>query len=146
MDSKELRLTVKFGDDGQLYINNMTALTFFGSKNKSTSAIVEITILSDDASQAMITYYKKFIVPEFRKAIRENGENLTLEKTEDYLAEITPMLRKETWCDDAKSWIPEYIKFEDLNNHEGSECITYLKQLAAMEFSFNIDDGMYTEK
>ena len=144
MDSKELRLTVKFGNDGQLYINNMTALNFFGSKNKSTSAILEIKVLSKNASEAMCGYFRSFILPEFRKAIRENGENLTLAKTEDFISEITPQLQKEIWSDELKGYVVEYLRFEDLSNYDGSHCISHLKIIAATEYGFNIDDEMFT--
>lgn len=142
MDSKELRLTAKIGDNGKLYINNQPLLTFFCSKNKSSSLILELTVLSDNASEAMKAYYRGFILPEFRKAIRENGEYLTLEGTEAFISEITPMLQKEVYSDEANCYVVEYLKFEDLSNYDGSHCITHLKQIAAMEYGFDIDDGV----
>ena len=140
MNSNELRLTAKIGIDGKLYINNQTALSFFGSKNKDKRVIIELKVLDDDSSKAMRAYFRYFILPEFQKAIRENGEYMTLKQTEEFISTITPMLQKEVWSEDINDYIIEYRKFEDLSNYEGSHCIEHLRIIAATEYGFEISD------
>jgi hypothetical protein len=144
MNNKDIRLTGQIGSDGELYIYNQTALSFFGKKNPNSRIIIEVKILGENGSKAMSSYFRNFILPEFQKAIRENGEYLTLKGTEQFISEITPMLQKEVWSEKINDYIVEYLKFEDLSNYEGSHCITHLKQLAAMEYGFDIDDQQFT--
>ena len=142
MINKELRLTAQIGSDGRLYINNQPALDVFTRKHKEHRAIIEVKVIGKDASEAMKKYYRAFIIPEFRKAFMENGEYLTLKETEER-TELTPMLWDEHWSEKAQDWIKEPVNFEELDNYTAVHCITHLKQLAALDFGFDIEDESF---
>ena len=141
MYNKEFRSTGMIGNDGKLRIYNQSALDYFSGNNKEQKVIIEIKVIGTIASHSIIGYYKNWIIPEFRAAIfKKEQQYLSLEKTEEYITELTPMLNKETWCDDVKAWILEVLKFEDLDNTTAVHCLTHLKQVASMEYGFEIKD------
>lgn len=141
MYNKEFRSTGMIGNDGKLRIYNQSSLDYFSSKNKEQKVIIEIKVIGTMASRAIVGYYRNYVIPEFRKAIFEREQQyLSLEKTEEHITELTPMLNKETWCDEAKAWIHEVLKFEDLDNTTAVHCLTHLKQVASMEYGFEIKD------
>jgi len=143
MINKELRLTAKFGSDGKLYINNQPALDVFGRKQKEHKAIITIVAIGKDLTGYMVAYFRQFILPEFRKALMENGEYLTLEATEERITELSPMLQDEEWSEEQQKWLSHPKKFEDLDSYGAVHCITHLKQIAALEYGFDIDDEQF---
>lgn len=146
MINKEYRLSGTIGTDGRLYISDNRAYKDFLKEHSGKKVIIEVKVISRDVTEAMIGYYRKFVLPEFRKALMENGEYMTLEGTENFVTEITPMLRTETWCDHTKHWIVTTRKFEDLDTNTGVHCLEHLKQIAALEYGFDINEKEFMEK
>lgn len=144
MINKELRLTATIGNDGGVYIYDHTALSVFCRKHKGAKVIFKVKILGTGISEYMKGYFRNFILPEFRKAYMELGEYLTLEQTEEKIIELTPMLMEEEWSEEQQKYIQHHKKFEDLDNFSAVHCITHLKQIAALDFSFDIDDEQFS--
>ena len=141
MYNKEYRSAGMIGNDGKLRIYNQFALDNFSRNNKEQKVIIEIKVIGTIASRAIVGYYRNYVLPEFRKAIFEKEhEYLSLEKTEECVTGLTPMLNKETWDDESKVWLKEPILFEDLDNTTAVHCLTDLKQIASMEYGFEIKD------
>lgn len=132
-----------FGSDGRLYINDQPALDVFGRKQKEHKAIITIVAVGKDMTVYMLAYFRQFILPEFRKALMEKGEYLTLEATEERITELTPMLQDEEWHEEQQKYITHAKRFEDLDTYGAVHCITHLKQIAALEFGFHIDDEQF---
>jgi len=143
MINKELRLTGKIGNDGRLYINDQPALDFFGRKHKEHKVIIKVKAVGKELSGYMRAYYREFIIPEFRKAYMNLGEYLTLSETEEKITELTPMLQKEEWSDEKGRYLAHPKKFEDLDSYAAVHCLTHLKQMAAMDFGFDIDEEQF---
>lgn len=143
MINKELRITGKIGSDGRLYITDQPALDIFGRKHRESQVIIEVKIVGKEISQFMQGYYRNFILPEFRKAFMENGEYLTLEATEERITELTPMLVDEEWSEEQQRYLKHHKRFEDLDNFAAVHCISHLKQIAALDFGFDIDDEQF---
>lgn len=143
MIDKEFRTTGQIGNDGKLRISGQEKMNIFTRKFKNHKIIVEVKVIGTEASRAICGYFREYVVPEFRKAMMEQGEYVTLKGAEEFITTLSPILQKEKWDEDIKEYRTESIKFEDLDNYEAVHCLTDLKQIAAMEFGFEIKDNNY---
>ena len=143
MINKEFRTSGTIGNDGKLYIYDQNGLGVFSRKHPDHKVLIEVKVIGKEASEAMCYYFREYILPEFRKALMEKGQYMTLEATEEYVCSLSPMLQEEKWEQNSKTWTTIPKKFEELDNYEGVHCIMNLKQIAALEFGFEIDDEQF---
>lgn len=144
MYNKEFRTHGIIDSKGNLKIYKQGELKEFTNSKKDHKIIITVNVLGTESSKAIVNYFKNYIIPEFRRAIaHKDGEILSLEATEEYISNLCSLLKNEYWDDEAKQWITEQIKFEDLDNYQSVHCLTDLKQTASMEYNFEIKDDWF---
>lgn len=125
--------------DGGL-VMYMGEVNDFLKKNKDSHVLVEFKILEGPPSTALKGYYYAGIIPGFRKALWNSGDRKTVEQTEYFIREISPIMVKEYQNEHGNYVHDELKKIEDLSNSELIEHIEFLKQFAAENYSFYIED------
>lgn len=107
------------------------------SNNK---VIVTFEVLRPEASEAIKGYYYKYIVPEFQRALKETGERKTEAQTEQFLREMCPIMWTERANEKTGRYTADLREIHDLSNPEMCEYIEHLREIAAVEFGFEIKD------
>lgn len=126
-------------DDGQLYMF-MGEVNDFFSKHKGCKVVAEFTVLKKLASEALKGYYYLSVVPDFRKALWSTGERKTQEQTDEYLRSISPIMYEEIPNVKIGKYSKRIREIHELSNAELIDHVEFLKQFAAENFFFYIED------
>lgn len=118
----------------------MGDLNDFFKKYKGDRIIARFIAVPRKSSKALRGYYYNCVVPEFRMAIWGAGERLTEEETEQTLREWSPITRSEHIDITTGTYSYKLRTIPDLSNSELIEHIEFLKQKAAEEYNFYIND------
>lgn len=106
----------------------------------NNKVIVTFEVLRPEASEAIKGYYYKYIVPEFQRALKETGERKTEAQTEQFLRSLSPIMWDETPDIKTGKYCADLRGINDLTNPEMCEYIEHLRELAAVEFGFEVKD------
>lgn len=137
--SKEFRSLGYINSEGKLKIYDQKLMDLVNQDNKNKKVIIQLKVIGRDINDQMIGYFKNYVLLEFRKAIHElEGEYLTLEETERYISPYSKLLKELVWCDEAKDWVYEYKKFQDLDKDKMILCLLQLNEISSSNFGFKI--------
>lgn len=140
MKSREVNITGRTNGQGGLLIANQSEMSEFFKGWPNVKIIGSFRVYKPGSSEALKGYYFNKIVPDFRRALWESGDRKTLEDCEKFLRELCPITISETVCEKSGKYESELREISDLDNSELCELIEHLRQIAAEEFSFVIDD------
>ena len=140
MKAREFNLNGRTNATGGLLIANQPEMTEFFKSWPNKKIIGTFHIFDPGTSEALKGYYFLKIVPDFRRALWEAGDRKTMEDTETFLRELCPIMRNETPDFETGNYFHELRTVADLDNQELVHYIEHLKQIAAEEFYFVIDD------
>lgn len=118
----------------------MGELNEFFQSWKGARVTARFTVAMPGTSEALKGYYFNYVVPTMRRAIWEMGERKTEEQTEEFLRQISPIMRSETPNIETGKYSYELRNIAELSNPELIEHIEFLKQLAAEEYNVYIED------
>lgn len=135
---KDYRFTGVITSSGKLSINSREELDHFCKMHPGTSYVCNLQVFEPTASAAIKGYYFNKIVYDFQQAFKQSGERLNLKEVEERLREMSPVMQIESF--EAGTYKHELKNVEDCTNAELSEFIEHLKQIAAEDFSFYIQD------
>lgn len=139
MKKRELIVTGKITNNGGLAMY-MGELKEFAKQWKGAQIIARFSVSLPCSSEALKGYYFNYLVPTFRQAIWESGERLTLQQTECRLREISPIMIDEVVDVETGEYSYQMRRIADLSNAELVEHIEILKQIAAEDYSYYIED------
>lgn len=140
MRSREYVVTGQVDANGRLLISDADGMNDFFKKWPKTKFIGRFSVAQSGSSEAMKGYYYNKIVPDFKKARWENGDRTTEKDTEKWIREMSPIMVEELADEDTGEYTQELRKINDLDNQEMVMFIDNLKQIAAEEFGFFIED------
>ena len=116
------------------------ALKDWANQYKDERLTITLEILPKEQSKLLRAYYNNYVVPELRHAMKEAGEHLTHEQTEQRLREFAPMMH-DTHYDSQTGHTTTIVKeIDDLGNSEFIEYLDWLKEFAAENFATYIED------
>lgn len=137
MKDRDFILFGKTNDKGQLMFGNGPELNKFLSQWPNQNFVMDITIIADGTSEALIGYYKRVIVPEFQKAYKhKQGERLTLGQVDMRLRQMSAIMHET----DKEFNLKYTITIEAAGNHRASEFIDDLIFLGAENFGIAIKE------
>lgn len=139
MKQRELNLSAKVNDKGQLLIP-MSELNHFTSKWIGKRLVCTFKVYDPGTSHAIRGYYFNKIVPDFKHAFWETGDRMTEKDTEKRIRELSPIMWEETPDDVTGEYEQRLRTVDELDNQELVYFIEHLKEIAAMELNFFIDD------
>lgn len=139
MKPTEIAITGKITPDGKLSMF-MGELNEFLSLWKNSKVVVRVYASQPGTSEAFKGYYYNYMVPRFRKAIWENGERLTEEQTEIRMRELSPICIENIVNPTTGKYDYRLREISELGDPELLEHIEHLRQIAAEEYSFFIED------
>lgn len=102
--------------------------------------IATFEVVENGSSDAIRRYYFGHIVPAFRKALWENGDRKTLEQTEEYMREISPIMQDETPDIKTGKYHSRVRGISETTNAEMLDHISFLQQFAAENLYIYITD------
>lgn len=125
----------QFDEKGKLMIIDKSKLTSLGSSWKTAKVIVSVEVLPEDPSGLLLGYYFKKVVQDFRRILWNAGERLTDKQVDEKIRSWSPVTIK-SMC----MWNEDLIDVRDLDNSKLLQHIDHLRQIAAEEFDYNIED------
>ena len=130
------------GPKGEMKFHDFPAMKQFFLKNPNARFYLHFELMETKASELILGYYFKKIVPDFQQAFKEKfGERMSLEGTDEALRRLYPGARVEVFTN--KGFETERIKeARELTNKEFSDFIDHLKMIAATEFDLFIEDPL----
>jgi len=139
MKDRDFTLYGTTNNKGGLLFGNGRQLTEFLKQWPDQLFVMDLTVVEDDTSKVLVAYYKRYIVPEFRRAFKKAGERMTLEDVDIRLRELSSVLQE---IDKTENGFPfDYsISIESCGNHRASEYIEDLILIAAENFDLVIDE------
>ncbi len=99
--------------------------------------VVTIETLGKDATEQQIGYFRKFLLPTFRKAMWEHGERHTEERTEQLMLSFCPAAIQENVIDG--KYIKHVRPLEELTMQQLGQVIDHLKEIAATYYGTPIE-------
>lgn len=116
------------------------ALKDWARQFRNEKIIITYEVLPKEQSKLLRAYYFNYVVKEFQQAIKENGEHLTFEQTEQRMRESAPMLEVAHY--DFGRCLTRYTtkEVDELSNEEFAEYIEFLKEYAAENYNIYIED------
>lgn len=139
MKQRQINISGKVDKNGKLNMF-MGELNEFLSQWKNSKLIVQFKVYQPGTSEAIRGYYFNKVVPDFRRAMWESGERLTEEQTEKQIRELCPIMWHELAEEKTGKYTAELREIADLDNQEMVNYIEHLKDIAAIEYNFFIDD------
>lgn len=119
------------GQDGQLRLP-MDRLNAFFAANKGKRVIVRFEAAAPGSTAAQLAYYYKYIIPCVVSALREQGTWMSEEQADRYLMEVYP-------AGGTLELMP-LVYARQLNQHQMSDFLEWLKQFAAENLYVYIED------
>lgn len=138
MRQREINITGRITSEGKLAMY-MQELNSFSQQWKNARIVATFKVYQPGSSAALRGYYFNCIIPNFRRAFWENGERLTEKETEIRCRWMSPITVKEI-IDNNGKYIQDLKEIIELSNAELCEYIEHLKEIAATEFFFYIED------
>jgi hypothetical protein len=146
MKPRDYTVTGRTNAKGQLLIADQKAMAEFFSKWPNVKFTGRFHVAQPGTSEALKGYYFNKIVPDFRRALWEAGERKTEKDTEKFIRELSPIMWEETPDPETGKYEHELLEINDLDNQQLVLFIEHLKQIAAEEFYFFIEDpATYTK-
>jgi len=139
MKQRQINIAGKVDSNGKLNMF-MGELNEFLSQWKGAKLVVQFKVYQPGTSEAIKGYYYNKIVPDFKRALWECGERMTEAQTEIHIRQMCPILWNETPDEKTGKYTAELREITDLDNQEMSNYIDFLKDIAAIEYSFHIDE------
>lgn len=132
----------KTSPTGALMIANQLQMNQFLKDWPDSSFTVELTLNESGTSEALIAYYKRYILPEFQHAFKETqGERMTIEEVDLKLREMSSVLKVIEVVEGVPGMEIECIlPIEKAGNHKASEYISDLRLIGSSEFGIDIKD------
>lgn len=136
----EFRFNGVITSTGKLAISYQDEFTAFCKKHPGTSYVCILRVFEPKASEAIKGYYFNKVVPDFQRAFKQAGERLNILEVEERLRSMSPVMRSEGFDRDG-NYVHELKSARECSSAELAEHIEHLKQIAAEEFSFYIQDA-----
>jgi len=138
MKQQEISISGTVTKEGKLLMQ-MGELNEF-LKGWKGSKVVRFMVSNPGSSEAIKGYYYNYIVPNFKKAIWEAGERKSEKDTDKFIRTLSPICWEETPNPETGKYDQRLREINELDNREMSQFIEHLKELAATEYFFFIDD------
>lgn len=139
MKKREITTTGTIDAQGNLKMY-MEDINEFFRMHPGKRVTVQFKVYDPGTSQALRGYYYNCVVPTIRQALWENGERKTIEQTDTFVREISPIMWREEIDPDTGKTKAVLKRFAELSNAELIEHIETLKQIAAEEYNTYIAD------
>lgn len=134
MRDRDFTLYGRTNQTGGMMFGNGRQMTEFLKQWPDQLFMMDMTIVEDDTSKALVAYYKRYIVPEFQRAFKKSGERLSVEQVDIRLRQLSSVMHE---CN--KELKLEYTVTIDLaGNHRASEYVEDLIIIGAKDFGIEI--------
>lgn len=119
----------------------MEEVNDFFSKWPGKRILASFTVLGDNASEAIKTYYHKAVVPQIRQALyMHEGARKTDKQVEEWLREISPVAYTESYNEITDSYEHNVLEINDMTNRQLSKHIEFIKDMAAEQYQVFVED------
>jgi len=139
MKQQEISISGTVTKEGKLLMQ-MGELNEFLKGWKGSKVVARFMVSNPGSSEAIKGYYYNYIVPNFKKAIWEAGERKSEKDTDKFIRTLSPICWEETPNPETGKYDQRLREINELDNREMSQFIEHLKELAATEYFFFIDD------
>lgn len=140
MRDREYIITGQSNDEGGFMISDQLGMTEFFKSWPRVKFTCKFSVIGGEASPAIKGYYFNKVVPDFKKARYQNGEVATEEDTERWMRELSPIMWEEFPDVTTGKYTNRLREISELDNQEMVMLLDFLKQVAAEEFGFFIED------
>lgn len=135
MKRRETTVIGTISNDGKL--NLQLSVVPFLQEWKGNKVAITFKVIGGTQSEAMKGYYFNYVVPAMKNAIWESGERKNEKETEQWLREMSPITHHCEWHG---FWDVTIKEIADLTNAELSEHIEFIRQMAAEEYGYYIEE------
>ncbi len=138
--SRHIAITGKSLSNGKFSIYGKDAMNDYFKSWPNTVFVGYFKVYQPGTSSALRGYYFGKVVPDFRQALLEQGTRLTQEATEEYIRGLSPLMVSEAVNVKTGKYKPVLRTVADLDTSELYAFIDHLKEIAAEDYNFFIDD------
>lgn len=139
MKQRELVLYGQTDSQGVFKMANIQDMNEFFKQWKNSFFTLTIEPnKTDNLSIPLLAYYKKKIVIDMQNALRSSGEHKTKEQTDYWMRSLCPITLKENYVDG--KWVRDVLELEQLDNQQLVFFIEFIKDLAAQEYGFFVEE------
>ena len=137
---RHIAITGKVLANGIFSIYGKDAMSDYFKNWPNTSFVGYIKVYQPGTSQALRGYYFGKVVPDFKNALQDQGSYLTQEETEAYIRALCPIMVSESVNEQTGVYTSKLRTLSELDTSELYLYIDHLKEIAAQDYHFFIDD------